>query len=153
MRKLSRWLLKRYLWVLVASVLAGLACRRWIAEPYRVPHSRLQSALLPGDVILVWKLGRTQGSGLPSPGEVLLVRADGSDFKVNVFRVRELRATSVVLEQDGGETLTREVSTDAILGKVTRVLYSVAPRHSPSSEAPSWFSRLRFDRFFLKVGV
>jgi hypothetical protein len=80
-----------------------------------------------------------------------LVRADDTDFKVNVFRVEETRENTVLLSQDGGETRMREVPLEALLGKVTRVLYSVEPRHAPASESKSWLSRLRLGRFFLKI--
>ncbi len=151
MRKLSRWILQRYIFALLISMLAALACRHWVAEPYRVPHGRLQSVLLPGDVILVWKLGYSGGRARPMDGQVVLVRADDSEFKVNVFRVKELRESTVLLGQDGGQTLVREVPHAAVLGKVTRVLYSVEPRHVPASESKSWLSRLRLGRFFQKI--
>jgi len=64
----------------VVAVLALIALRAFVAEPFRIPSESMAPVLQPGDRALVTKLGGTPGRGdlvafhAPRTGEVLLKR-------------------------------------------------------------------------------
>jgi len=153
MRRATRSVIRTYLFTLTFASLLALGFRTWVLEPYRMPHSRLQPDLLPGDYLLVWKPGYAWARALPEEGDVLLIRAENSDFKVNVAKVKAVKEGKIELIQTGGTPAQREITPDEVLGKAWRIWMSIEPIHGFGEASKSWLSRLRFERFFKKVGV
>jgi hypothetical protein len=118
-----------------------------------MPHSRLQPDLLPGDYLLVWKPGYAWAKELPEEGEVLLIRAENSDFKVNVAKVKTVKDGKIELTPTGGNPAQREITPEEVLGKAWRIWMSIEPLHTYGEASKSWLSRLRFERFFKKIGA
>jgi signal peptidase I len=155
MRRFTRSVLRTYVITLSIAAFAAVLFRVWILEPYRVPHSRMSPAILPGDTLLVWKPGYEWTKRLPSVGEVLLVSAsdtEDSRRKIQLARVIAVDGPRIRVADDAGPTLNREITPEEILGKAWRVWLSIEPRNADEPTASkSWFSRLRTDRFFKKV--
>lgn len=151
MRKATRSLLRQYLITLALTIAAALAFRNLILEPYRIPSSRLQSSLEPGDYILVWKPGYAWGGGDPKPGEVLLIRSSEASSKVKVMRLDSiLDDGQLKMKQDGGFPTEELVKREAVLGKAWLIWLSIEPLRE---DQKNWLSRLRLDRVFKKVGA
>ena len=150
MRKATRSILKQYLLTLTLTILAALAFRNFVLEPYRIPSSRLQSELQPGDYVLVWKPGYSWGGTDPQPGEVLLFRSSDSTFKVKVMKLESIEPDGrLKMKQDAGFPTEELVNRDAVLGKAWLIWLSIEPLRE---DQKNWLSRLRLDRVFKKVG-